>query len=117
MNSSAMNRRKMLGLVAGAAPLLAAAPSLLGAEAPRKRLGVCTYSYNLHWKAAREGPVPKTRLRQYFCRKSVRILFWMAGSLVMSAVPIKAGPFALPIQIRTGLPRLMRFAFQVSFPV
>jgi hypothetical protein len=36
------------------------------------------------WKAAREGPVPKTRLRQYFCRKSVRILFWMAGSLVMS---------------------------------
>jgi hypothetical protein len=54
------------------------------------------------WKAAREGPVPKTRLRQYFCRKSVS-LFWMAGSLVMPAVPIKAGPFALPIQIRTGL--------------
>src|SRR5207248_239670 len=56
MNSSVMTRRKMLGLAAGATPLLAAVPSLLGTEdSPRKRLGVCTYSYNLHWKAAREG--------------------------------------------------------------
>jgi len=53
----------MLGLVAGAAPLLAAAPSLLGAaDTKRKRLGICTYSYNLHWKAAREGN-PKARFR------------------------------------------------------
>ena len=58
-----MTRRKMLGLVAGATPLLAAVPSLLGAEdSPRKRLGVCTYSYNLHWKAAREGN-PRARFK------------------------------------------------------
>src|SRR5256886_4602942 len=63
MTSSAMTRREMLGLVASAAPLLAAAPSLLGAEdTKRKRLGVCTYSYNLHWKAAREGN-PKARFQ------------------------------------------------------
>src|SRR6267378_8710350 len=63
MNPSVMTRRKMLGLVAGATPLLAAVPSLLGAEdTKRKRLGVCTYSYNLHWKAAREGN-PKARFQ------------------------------------------------------
>ena len=86
--------------------------------AGRSRMGVILIATRSpFWKATREGPVPKTRLRQYFCRKSVRILFWMAGSPVISAVPIKAGPFALPIQTRTGLPRLMRLAFQVSFPV
>ena len=58
-----MNRRKMLGLMAGATPLLVTAPSLLGAEdTPRKALGVCAYSYNLHWKAAREGS-PKARFK------------------------------------------------------
>ena len=47
----------------GAAPFVAAAPSVLGAEtARRKRLGVCTYSYNLHWKAARDGD-PKARFK------------------------------------------------------
>ena len=61
--TSGMTRREMLGLVASAAPLLAAAPSLLGAEdTKRKRLGVCTYSYNLHWKAAHEGN-PKARFQ------------------------------------------------------
>ncbi|PYM11410.1 MAG: xylose isomerase, partial [Verrucomicrobia bacterium] len=58
-----MTRREMMGLAAAAAPLLAAAPSLFGAEeAGRKRLGVCTYSYNLHWRAAREGN-PKARFK------------------------------------------------------
>src|SRR5439155_22376495 len=61
--TSGMTRREMLGLVAGAAPMLAAATSLLGAEGTkRKRLGVCTYSYNLHWKAAHEGN-PKARFQ------------------------------------------------------
>src|SRR5438046_10706862 len=61
--ASAMTRREMMGLAAAAAPLLAAAPSLFGAEeAGRKRLGVCTYSYNLHWRAAREGN-PKARFK------------------------------------------------------
>ncbi|HKI70760.1 MAG TPA: sugar phosphate isomerase/epimerase family protein [Verrucomicrobiae bacterium] len=56
-----MTRREMLGLLASAAPMLATATSLLGADGTkRKRLGVCTYSYNLHWKAAREGN-PKAR--------------------------------------------------------
>src|SRR2546430_2369438 len=51
-----MSRRKMLGSLAAAVPLLSAAPSLLSLESlPRKRLGVCAYSYNLHWKAARES--------------------------------------------------------------
>src|SRR2546422_500633 len=63
MTSSAMTRREMLSLLAGAAPLLGAVPSLFGAEGtPPKRLGVCTYSYNLHWKAAREGN-PKARFK------------------------------------------------------
>jgi sugar phosphate isomerase/epimerase len=50
-----MTRRKMLGVLASA-PLLAGAPALFGGEsAPRKRMGVCTYSYNIHWSASREG--------------------------------------------------------------
>ena len=51
-----MTRRKMLGAVAAAVPLLGTAPFLFGAErATGKRLGVCAYSYSLHWKAVREG--------------------------------------------------------------
>jgi sugar phosphate isomerase/epimerase len=46
----------MLGRLAGAAPVLCAATSLFGAESARqKRLGVCTYSYNLHWRAGRDS--------------------------------------------------------------
>ncbi len=46
----------MLGTLAGAMPLLGAAAVLFGAEnRRRKRLGVCTYSYNIHWRAARDG--------------------------------------------------------------
>ena len=56
MISSAMTRRKMLGLLAGATPMLSALSSLAGGEgATRKRLGVSTYSYSLHWRAARDG--------------------------------------------------------------
>jgi sugar phosphate isomerase/epimerase len=52
----------MLGALAGAMPLLAA-PALFGADNPRrKQLGVCTYSYNFHWKAARDGH-PKARFK------------------------------------------------------
>src|SRR6266540_6262564 len=51
-----MTRRQMLGTLAGAMPLLGGATSLFGADNPRrKRLGVCSYSYNIHWKAARDG--------------------------------------------------------------
>src|SRR2546428_2410919 len=58
-----MTRRQMLGTLAGAMPLLGVATSLFGAENPRrKRLGVCTYSYNIHWKAARDGH-PKARFK------------------------------------------------------
>ena len=61
--NNAMTRREMLGALAGAMPLLGAAPSLFGADNPRqKRLGVCTYSYNIHWKAARDGH-PKARFK------------------------------------------------------
>jgi sugar phosphate isomerase/epimerase len=58
-----MTRREMLGLMAATAPLWCAATSLFGAEgATRKRLGVGTYSYGLHWRAAREGN-PKARFK------------------------------------------------------
>ena len=44
-------------------PLLGVATSLFAADTPRrKRLGVCTYSYNIHWKAARDGH-PKARFK------------------------------------------------------
>jgi sugar phosphate isomerase/epimerase len=53
----------MLGTLGGAMPLLGAIPSLFGADnLRRKRLGVCTYSYSIHWKAAREGH-PKVRFK------------------------------------------------------
>src|SRR6266581_4211822 len=52
----AISRRQMLGRLAAALPLLATAPSLFSAQkTARKRLGVCGYSYSLHWKAARDG--------------------------------------------------------------
>jgi sugar phosphate isomerase/epimerase len=56
---NAITRREMLRELTVAVPLLAAAPSLFGAP---KRLGVCGYSYNLHWKAVREGS-PKLPFR------------------------------------------------------
>jgi sugar phosphate isomerase/epimerase len=53
----------MLGTLAGAIPLLGATTTLFGADNPRrKRLGVCTYSYSIHWKAARDGH-PKARFK------------------------------------------------------
>ena len=53
----------MLGTLAGAVPLFGADPFLFGADSPRrKRLGVCTYSYNIRWKAARDGH-PKARFK------------------------------------------------------
>src|SRR6266516_147627 len=53
---TAMTRREMLGTIAATAPLLTAAPSLFSAESTgTKRLGVCSYSYNIHWQAARDG--------------------------------------------------------------
>ena len=51
-----LTRREMLGNLAASIPIIAAAPSILSAEAAgRKRLGVCTYSYGIHWKAAHDG--------------------------------------------------------------
>lgn len=58
-----MTRREMLGVLAGAVPLLGAGPSLFGAESGgRKRLGVGMHSYGVHWKAGREGH-PKARFK------------------------------------------------------
>src|SRR5262245_34966443 len=51
-----MTRREMIGTLAVSTPLFAAVPSLLSAErVGTQRLGVCSYSYNLLWKAARDG--------------------------------------------------------------
>ena len=62
--NSWMTRRQMVGRLAGSTPLLCALPSLFGADtADRKHLGVCSYSYNLHWKAAREGH-PRARFKR-----------------------------------------------------
>jgi sugar phosphate isomerase/epimerase len=53
----------MVGRLASSMPLLCAVPLLFGAEgAGRKRLGVCSYSYNIHWKAARDGH-PKVQFK------------------------------------------------------
>ena len=58
-----MTRRQMLGTLAGAMPLVGIATALFGAEnRGRRRLGVCTYSYNIHWKAARDGH-PQVRFK------------------------------------------------------
>src|SRR5262245_51489057 len=71
-----MSRRKMLAALAAASPIASAVPSVLGVtpgptadskapgtdtnassskRAQSLRLGVCAYSYNIHWKAARDG--------------------------------------------------------------
>jgi sugar phosphate isomerase/epimerase len=51
-----MTRREMLRSLTAGTVLIGATPLLLSAEArPRKRLGVCTYSYGIHWRAARDG--------------------------------------------------------------
>src|SRR5258708_32561721 len=55
MNTT-LTRREMLGKLAAALPVLVAAPSLCSAESrAQKRMGVCAYSYSLHWKAVRDG--------------------------------------------------------------
>ena len=49
-----ITRREMLRRLT-ATMVAAAARPVFGAEtASRKRLGVCSYSYNLHWKAVRD---------------------------------------------------------------
>jgi sugar phosphate isomerase/epimerase len=49
-----ITRREMIGLLAGTGSLLAAAPLPAADKGPGKnRLGICTYSYHLHWAAAR----------------------------------------------------------------
>jgi len=54
--NSLMTRRQMVGRLAASTPLLCGLPSLFGADtAGRKRLGVCSYSYNIHWKEACDG--------------------------------------------------------------
>lgn len=52
-----MTRRRMLARTTAALPVLLCDPAApLSAEAPvRRRLGICGYSFNLHWKAARDG--------------------------------------------------------------
>src|SRR5437016_1068350 len=58
-----MTRRQMVGRLAASLPFLCTVPPLFGAKnAGRKRLGICSYSYNLHWRAAREGH-PKARFK------------------------------------------------------
>src|SRR6266511_1265619 len=58
-----LTRRQMLGGLATSLPLVCALPPLFGAgNAGPKRLGICTYSYNLHWKAGRDGD-PKARFK------------------------------------------------------
>ena len=51
-----MTRRQMIGTLASTVAVLAARPRVFCAESARgTRLGVCGYSYNLHWKAIRDG--------------------------------------------------------------
>jgi hypothetical protein len=84
----------------------------------RSRLGVILIAMHSPLSnRARDGPTPITRFCQYLLWKSVRILFIVAASFVISALPIKAGPFADPIHTRARLPRLIRLAFHVSGPV
>jgi len=56
-----MTRRQVVGRLASSMPFVCALPAVFGAGADgRKRLGICGYSYNLHWKAARDSH-PKAR--------------------------------------------------------
>lgn len=53
----------MVARLAASLPLLCAPPTLFGADlSGRKHLGICAYSFNLGWKAARDGQ-PKARFK------------------------------------------------------
>jgi 3-oxoisoapionate decarboxylase len=61
-----LTRRQALGLMAAAPPLLGATNALAGAaDDSRNRLGVCTYSYGIHWGAARDNH-PRTPFKDPF---------------------------------------------------
>ena len=89
-------------------PLLGVATSLFGAEKPRrKRLGVCSYSYNIHWKAARDGH-PQVRFKDTiefleYCRQlgaGVLELVGYGGARegIESRVPVRVETLRRPPQ-------------------
>jgi sugar phosphate isomerase/epimerase len=108
-----MTRREMLGALATAAPFLATAPSLVGAEASRlKRLGVCIYSYSNQWRTARENHA-NVRFRNSlefleYCRE-------LGAGGVQVAVGSKEPDYASKLRARAEAGQ-MYFEGQVSLP-
>src|SRR5262245_15714651 len=109
----AMARRQMLGTLASAAPLVGIAISLFGADKPhRKRLGVCTYSYNIHWKAARDGH-PKARFKDTI--EFLEYCHQLGAGGVQIGVGSKAADY--PKQLRAKAERYeMYFEGQAGLP-
>lgn len=108
-----VTRRQALRALAASIPLLAAIPSAIGAEsAQRKRLGVCTYSYSLHWKAAREGP-PKAGFTDTL--DFIEYCHGLGAGGVQIAVGSKAPGYAAKVRTRVEAYQMF-FEGQVTLP-
>jgi len=104
----------MVGRLATSARLLCALPALFGAEyAGRKRLGVCGYSYNLHWKAAREGH-PKARFKDAvefleYCHQlgagGVQVAIGSRGADYIARLRARAGALGMYLEGELSLPK------------
>jgi sugar phosphate isomerase/epimerase len=111
---SELTRRAMLKTLAGAATALGAAPSLFAADsAHRRRLGVCIYSYGLHWRAGRDRH-PQARFRDAlefieYCHRlgasGVQISLGSKEAGYAAQVRAKAESLQMYFEAQTGLPR------------
>lgn len=103
----------MLATLAGATPLLAAAPSLFAADGgSQKLLGVCTYSYNLHWKAARDRH-PKARFKDAL--EFLEYCHQLGAGGVQVAISSKEPDYPAKLRAKAGAWQ-MYFEGEVSLP-
>src|SRR5437870_1476741 len=109
-----MTRREMIRALAGAATLLGTAPTLLSAEpSSRTRLGICAYSYAIHWKAAHDGH-PKARFKDTlefidYCHEmgagGVQIAVGLQELAYAAKVRQKIESFDMYFEAQTSLPK------------
>ncbi len=112
MNTT-LTRREMLGKLAAALPVLVAAPSLFSAESrSQKRMGVCAYSYSLHWKAVRDG---QTDVRFKDTLDFLDYCHGLGAGGVQIAVGSKEPGYASKVRARTEAHQ-MYFEGQTSLP-
>jgi sugar phosphate isomerase/epimerase len=123
---SEITRRELLRALAGATTLLGITPSLLSADASsRKRLGICIYSYGIHWKAARDGH-PKARFTDTlefidYCHQigagGVQIALGAKEPAYAAKVREKIESLGLYFEAQTSLPKdesdLARFEMEI----